>query len=72
LRKESLMVFPKPEWIRYKVELTADCIQLNDAKIMFPKARCSHIYIYAHGEQMVRDILDDYLVTKIERKDKDD
>jgi len=51
------MIFPKPEWIRYKVEL-------NDAY-------CTKIYIYAHGEQMVRDILSDYLVTKIEREDKD-
>ena len=59
------MIFPKPEWIRYKVELTTDCIQLNDAY-------WTKIYIYAHGEQMVRDILDDYLVTKIERTDKDE
>ena len=52
------MIFPKPEWIRYKVEL-------NDAY-------WTKIYMYAHGEQMVRDILSDYVVTKIEREDKDD
>jgi hypothetical protein len=51
------MTYPKPKWIRYKVEL-------NDAYWV-------QIYIYAHGEQMVREILDDYLVTKIERMDKD-
>jgi len=31
----------------------------------------SDMYIYAHGKQMVREILDDYVVTKIERMDKD-
>ena len=52
------MIFPKPEWIRYKVEL-------NDAY-------WEQIYIYAHGEQMVRDILSDYVISKIEREDTND
>ena len=53
------MTYPKPEWIRYKVTQW--------------KKGCGEdeIYIYAHGEQMVRDILADYEVTKIERMDKD-
>ena len=53
------MIYPKPEWVRYKV---------TQWKKGFGE---DEIYIYAHGEQMVRDILDDYLVTKIEREDKD-
>ena len=52
------MIFPKPEWIRYKVELN--------------HAYWVQIYIYAHGEQMVRDILSDYVVSKIEREDTND
>ena len=59
------MIFPKPEWIRYQVQLD----RKPHGAYVYPFV-C--IYIYAHGEQMVRDILDDYLVTKIEREDKDD
>ena len=54
------MIFPKPEWIRYKVQL--------DGAYLYP----FHMYIYAHGEQMVRDILDEYEVTIIEREMKDE
>ena len=52
------MTYPKPEWIRYKVTyLFRRCIW----------AKPLHMYIYAHGEQMVREILDEYEVTRIER-----
>ena len=53
------MIFPKPEWIRYKVTKWKAGIGEDE------------MYIYAHGEQMVRDILDEYEVTRIEREDKD-
>ena len=64
MRKENLMVFPKPEWIRYQVQLD----RKPNGAYLYPSI---HMYIYAHGEQMVREILDDYLVTKIERMDKE-
>jgi len=54
------MTYPKPEWIRYKVTY------------LFKMNGQSDMYIYAHGKQMVREILDDYVVTKIERMDTDD
>jgi hypothetical protein len=54
------MAYPKPEWSRYKVTY------------LFKKNFTDDIYIYSYGEQMVRDILDEYVVTKIERMDKDD
>ena len=55
------MIFPKPEWIRYNVTY-----------FVFEPEVTAEIYIYAHGEQKVRDILDDYIIIKIEREDKDD
>tara|TARA_R110002020_G_scaffold420113_4_gene629250 strand:+ start:41 stop:217 length:177 start_codon:yes stop_codon:yes gene_type:complete len=58
------MIFPKPEWISYKATHWKAGVGEDE------------INIYAHGEQMVRDILADYVVTKIERnetwEDKDD
>jgi len=54
------MIYPKPEWIRYKVTKWKAGLGEDE------------IYIYSHGEQMVRDILADYEVTKIEREDKDE
>jgi len=59
------MIFPKPEWIRYKVTY-------RTLKRLRHPFIIKEIYIYAHGEQMVRDILDEYEVTRIEREDKDD
>ena len=58
-REEKKVTYPKPEWIRYKVTY------------LFKMNGQSDMYIYAHGKQMVREILDDYVVTKIERMDKD-
>ena len=54
------MTYPKPEWSRYKVTL------------LFKRNGKNDMYIYAYCKQMVMDILDDYVVTKIERMDTDD
>ena len=59
------MIFPKPEWIRYRVAC-------RSPKVGSALQLKTNIYIYAHGEQMVRDILEDYTIIKIEREDKDD
>ena len=58
----------KPEWIRYKV-----IYKRIEAprKRFYPAIVTDNIYIYAHGEHMVRDILEDYNIIKIEREDKD-
>ena len=66
------MIFPKPEWIRYRVACRSPKVGSDLQLKTNSEFAVSKIYIYAHGEQMVRDILEDYLVTKIEREDKDE
>jgi predicted TPR repeat methyltransferase len=65
------MIFPKPEWIRYEVRYRSLKVDSELNLKTNSEFAVNKIYIYAHGEQMVRDILDEYVVTKIERTDKD-
>ena len=67
-----MMIFPKPEWIRYRVACRSPKVGSDLQLKTNSEFAVSKIYIYAHGEQMVRDILEDYTIIKIEREDKDD
>jgi len=65
------MIFPKPEWIRYRVAYRSSKVGSDLQLKTNSEFAVSKIYIYAHGEQMVRDILANYEVIRIEREDKD-
>tara|TARA_R100000781_G_scaffold97472_1_gene61300 strand:+ start:311 stop:562 length:252 start_codon:yes stop_codon:yes gene_type:complete len=65
------MIFPEPEWIRYRVAYRSPKVGSDLQLKTNSEFAVSKIYIYAHGEQMVRDILADYEVIRIEREDKD-
>ena len=65
------MIFPKPEWIRYRVACRSPKVGSDLQLKTNSEFAVSKIYIYAHGEQMVRDILANYEVIRIEREDKD-
>lgn len=66
------MTYPKPEWIRYEVRYRSLKVASELNLKTNSEFAVNKIHIYAHGEQMVREILDDYVVTKIERMDTDD